>query len=464
MKKKGYPWVVFFLVFALLVTACGGSGNNDGSSGGGSGNSGADSQASDPGSPGGSSSGGSSSGGEKITLRVGTWEGGDGLALQQKIAENYMNEHPNVTIEIEAVPDQYGTKILTQIASGEAPDIFQIGDGDVRMFMEKGALLDLTAFIEGENGIDLNDYYTSVLDVGKVDGKYYTMPKDYSNLAVYYNKKLFDEAGVPYPQNGWTWEDFRETAVKLTKKDGDRITQWGANLPGTWQRAILPLIHSYGGSVISPDGESFEGYLNSDGTVKALEFYRDMYFKDKLAPSTVDAEAYQGVDLFQAGITAMTITGRWPVMNYKADPNLDFGVVQMPVGPEGPANTLCYAGFGIYSKTKHPEAAWDYLKYLTGEPGQTLMAEYAFTAVIPVAEKLGQANDEHLKPFLDDLQYVKEFPEKTSHLFGKSGGPAWGTVMEKMMLESGNIDIKAELDAAAAEAEKLLAQAKAEEQ
>jgi len=189
MKKKGYLWVVFFLIVALLVTACGGSGGNNNGNGGGSGNSGSGSSSSaDSGSSGGSSSGGSSSGGssgdEKITLRIGTWEGGDGLAVQQRIAENYMNEHPNVTIEIEAVPDQYGTKILTQIASNEAPDIFQIGDGDVRMFMEKGALLDLTPFIEGENGIDLNDYYTSVLDVGKVNGKYYTMPKDYSNLAV----------------------------------------------------------------------------------------------------------------------------------------------------------------------------------------------------------------------------------------------------------------------------------------
>jgi len=455
MNRKGYLWVVALLILAMLAAAC--------SSSGGGGGSGSPSGSSGSSSSSGSGSGSSSSSDKKVTLRLGTWEGGSGLELQQKIAQNYMAEHPNVTIEIEAVPDQYGTKILTQIASGDAPDIFQIGDGDVRMFMEKGALLDLTPFIEGSNGIDLNDYYTSVLDVGKVDGKYYTMPKDYSNVAVYYNKKLFDEANVPYPQPGWTWDDFRETALKLTKREGDRITQWGANLPGSWLRAMLPLINSYGGSVISPDGEKFVGYMNSEETLKALQFYRDMYFKDKIAPSAIDSQSYQGVDLFQAGIVAMHITGRWPVVNYKEDPNLDFGVVQMPVGPAGPANTLCYAGFGIYSQTKHPEEAWDYLKYLTGEPGQTILADHAFTAVIPVAEKLGQANDEHLKPFLDDLQYVKEFPEKTSHLFGKSGGTALGPFLEKLMMPD-EFDIKAELDAAAQQAEELLAQAKAEEQ
>jgi len=444
MKRRGTLLLVVIVALAMLVSACGSSNNANNNTDTGS-NKPSDTPA-----------------GKNVTLRLGTWEGGSGLELQEKIAKNYMSEHSNVTIEIEAVPDQYGTKILTQIATGEAPDIFQIGDGDVRMFMEKGALADLTGFIEGANGIKLADYYTSVLDVGKVDGKYYTMPKDYSDVAVYYNKKLFDESNVPYPQTGWTWDQFRDTALQLTKKDGNKTTQYGVNMPGSWTRAVLPLINSFGGSVISPDGEKFDGYMNSDGTVKALEFYRNLYFTDHVTPTSSDSEAFKGVDMFQTGIAAMSITGRWPVVNYKADPNLDFGVAQMPVGPNGPANTICYSGFGIYSKSKNQNEAWDYLKYLTGEPGQTILAEHAFTAVIPVADALGQSNDEHLKAFLDDVQYIKEFPEKTSHLFGKSGGGTFQTVMDKLMMPD-KIDIKKELDDAAKQGEVLLKQAKAEE-
>ncbi|WP_101809267.1 ABC transporter substrate-binding protein [Paenibacillus pasadenensis] len=440
MRKRGTAFTALGLAATVALSGCSG-GNSIGDTG-----------ASTPAPSASASENGSAAPkAENVTLRIGTWDGGDGLKQQQQIADNYMKEHPNVKIAIESVPDQYGTKLLTQVAAGQAPDVFQVGDGDVKMFMQKGALEDLTPYIGGSSGIDLQDYFESVLDVGKLGDQYYTLPKDYSDIAVYYNKKLFDEAGVAYPQAGWTWDDFYATAKQLTVKKGEKTTQWGANLPGTWLRAILPLIHSYGGSVISPDGKSYDGYMNSDGTVKALELYQDMYQKDKITPSSTDSAAFQGVDLFAAGKVAMTVTGRWPVAEYEKNPELDFGVAQMPAGPAGAANTICYSGYGLYSKSANKDAAWDYLKYLTGPQGQEIMAQYAFTAVKSTTEKLGQSSNEHLKPFLDDIPNIKEFPEKTSEHFSASGGKAMQTVLDKMMLGK-PLDIKSELDAAAKQA------------
>jgi len=443
MKNRGKALLMLSLAFGLVLSGCGGKSNADGSASPSSSPTASEQPSSSPSE--------SASSGKQVELRVGTWDGGDGLKQQQQIADNYQKLHANVKISIESVPDQYGTKLLTQIAAGQAPDIFQIGDGDVKMFMDKGALEDLTPYIQGADGIDLNDYYTNVLDVGKLGDKYYTMPKDYSNLGVYYNKKLFDDAKVPYPQAGWTWDEFYETAKKLTVQSGSKTTQWGTGLPGTWLRAILPLINAYGGSVISPDGNTFDGYMNSDGTVKALEMYQNMYLVDKITPSNTDSAAFQGVDLFAAGKVAMQITGRWPIMDYKANPDLSFGVAPMPVGPNGAANTICYAGYGLYAKSAHKDEAWKYLKYLTGPEGQEVMAEFAFTAVKSTSEKLGQANDEHLKPFLDDIVNIKEFPEKTSPFFGASGAKAMQAVLEKMMLGK-PIDVKKELDEAAKQA------------
>jgi multiple sugar transport system substrate-binding protein len=440
MNKKSKAILIMGMSFSLLMAGCSKSGSNNGSP---SPLSPADSAASGTTAPDTS---------KKVSLRIGTWEGGDGLKIQQQIADNYKKAHSNVEISIESVPDQYGTKLLTQIAANQAPDIFQIGDGDISMFKDKGAIADLTSYIGGSNGIKTDDYYQAVLDVGKIDGKYYTMPKDYSDLGVYYNKKLFDEAKVAYPQPGWTWDQLVESAKKLNKKNGDKITQWGVGLPGGWMRAVLPLINSYGGSVISADGTKFEGFINSNGTVKALQLYHDMYFKDHLAPSSVETEALKGVDLFAAGKTAMSVTGRWPVTDYSANSALSYGVVQMPVGPSGAANTICYAGYGLYSKSANKDAAWDYLKYLTGPEGQALMAQHAFTAVKSVATKLGQTKDEHLKPFLDDIPNIKPFPEKINSLFANSGGKAVQGVLDKMML-GGNIDVKKELDNAAKTAE-----------
>ncbi|SDN95966.1 multiple sugar transport system substrate-binding protein [Paenibacillus sp. yr247] len=445
MTKRGHAVLALGIAFALTVTGCSTGEKSD-------------SGASATTSPSGGSNGSSQ---KEVKLRIGTWEGGDGLKIQQQIADNYKKTHSNASISIESVPDQYGTKLLTQIAAGQAPDIFQIGDGDVSMFMKKGALEDLTPFIKSGNGIKVEDYYQSVLDVGKLNGKYYTLPKDYSDIAVYYNKKMFDAANVPYPKAGWTWDQFYDTAKKLTLKDNDKYTQWGVNLPGGWVRAILPMINSYGGSVISPDGNKIDGYMNSDGTVKALQMYQDMYQKDHISPSSTESQALKGVDLFGAGKVAMSITGRWPVENYKKNNELSFGVVQMPVGPSGAANTICYAGYGLYSKSSNKEAAWDYLKYLTGPEGQELMAAHAFTAVKSTAEKLGQTNDPVLKPFLDDIPNIKDFPEKVSPFFGVSGGKSLQTVMDKMMIGK-PIDVKSELDAAAKQGDKDLQAAKSE--
>jgi multiple sugar transport system substrate-binding protein len=421
-KMKGLKWFAFLILSISIVLA-------------------------------GCSKGSSTNSSDTVTIRVGTWEGGDAFNMQQQIADNYEKDHKNVKIKIESVPDQYGTKLLTQIAAGEAPDIFQVGDGDVAMFMAKGAFEELNPYIEGDNGINLDDYYEGVLKVGEVDGKLYTLPKDYSDLAIYYNKDLFDKAGVKYPEAGWTWEDLYEVGKKLTVKDGDKIVQWGIKLPGPWDRAILPLIHSYGGNVISPDGKKFDGFMNSDGTVKAMEMYKDMYFKDTITPSNSDSEAFKGVDLFNTGRVAMNLTGKWPAEDYKSNPNLNFGVVELPEGPTGPANTICYAGYGLYSNSKNKEAAWDYLKYLTGEPGQKILAKHAFTAVKSVAEDMGYSTDPVYKPFMDGVEDIKMFPR--SPYYATTGATTFGQFLEKLMLNQVD-DIGAALDEAAKEADKLM--------
>ncbi|WP_062232369.1 ABC transporter substrate-binding protein [Fictibacillus sp. FJAT-27399] len=396
--------------------------------------------------------------GDQITLRVGTWEGGEGQALQQKVADSYMKKHPNVKIEIESVPDQYGTKLLTQIAGGDAPDIFQVGDGDIRLYMEKGAFENLSDYAKGKNGINYDDYYQNVLDVGKIDGKLYTLPKDYSTLAVYYNKKMFDEAKIPYPKKGWTWDDFYATAKKLTKKENGNIVHWGTEMGGAEQRFLIPLLYGYGGSFISNDGKKFEGYLNSDGSKDALNFYHDMYFKDKIVPTTSDSEAFKGVDLFGAQKTAMALGGRWPIMDYRKNPDLKFGTVDVPKGPKGEVNSIFYAGYGLYSKSEHKKAAWDYLKYLTGAEGGKVFADHAFTAVKKVAEEKGQTTDKDFKPFVDGIQNVQMFPERISPYYQATGSKEVANLMERFMLGK-KMNIDKELDQAAKNSDEELGKA-----
>lgn len=382
---------------------------------------------------------------ENVTIRIGTWEGGNGLQMQEAIAAAYMEENPNVTVIVESVPDNYGTKLLTQIAGGDAPDIFQIGDGDVSMFQSRGALANLTPFIEGENGLDLNEFLTEVVEVGNIDGNFYTLPKDYSTYAVYYNKNLFDEAGIEYPTSDWTWDEFYEISQQLTDAENDR---WGTNLPGASNRDILPLIYSFGGDIIAEDGSTVIGYMNSPETIAALEFFDEMK-RSGVAPTATQTEALQGTDLFVSERVAMNPTGIWPTQSY-IDAGMNFGVVEVPGGDAGQFSTIYYAGYGIYSDTDIPEEAWDYLKYLS-TVGQETFAEHALSAYIPAAESAGQTEDPYRGVFVRSSELIKMFPERANPLFNSTAGVRFNEVLSAIVGSSndGNLDIANLLNEAA---------------
>lgn len=396
---------------------------------------------------------------EPVTLRVGTWESFKGTGVWQEIIEAFEKQNQGIKISLESVPDNYGTKLLTQIATGDAPDVFQIGDGDVRMFTEKGALEDLTPYVDGNDGLKRDTFYENVLGVGIVDGKVRTLPKDFSNLAVYYNKDLFQAANVAEPKAGWTWADFEDAAKKLTKVEGGKTTQFGVDLPGTWQRAILPFIYQAGGDVISPDGKTHVGYLDSDKTVKALDFYLGLYAA-KVAPTPTDkSTTFQGVDLFASGKAAMSITGRWPLANYKETKGLNFGVAPLPKG-EKEANTICYAGFGMYSKSEHKDEAWKFLKFLSTTEGAAILAKHAIPAVKAEAEK-AYGDDPHMKVFMDTMKDINpNFPEKISQHFGASGAKNWNDLLEQVLVKGEQVDLKKALGEKAIQADKDLAEAK----
>ncbi len=187
-------------------------------------------------------------------------------------------------------------------------NVFQVGDGDVRMFVERGGAADLTAYVQGKGGlpgVDTSVYYPTLYQTEVVDGKPYFLTKDYSPLAIYYNKTLFDKAGVAYPKEGWTWADLQNAAVKLTSGSGP-TAQYGIVLPGNWTRAVEPFVFQNGGDVTSPDGTKTSGYLDSPASVAAHQYYVDLYNKYHVSPSPADmSTTFKGVDLFQTGKAAM---------------------------------------------------------------------------------------------------------------------------------------------------------------
>ena len=348
------------------------------------------------------------------TVRVGTWDSADGLAPINAAMASFQKQYPGVKVQLESVPQDYGTKLLAEVASGTAPDVFQVGDGDPSNFAAKGMLEPLDDYISGKIGnmpLDMSVFYPAIAAIGNVGGKQYLLTKDSSPLILHYNKTLFDAAKVDYPTDKWTWDDMLAAAQKLTKTVGGKITQWGIQLPDgwgdpSWTRGIAPLVYQNGGSLLGPDGKTTTGFLNSDATVGALQFYFDLFNKYKVAPTAADVAALSGQDLFATGKVAMLWTGIWGVRGYMANPKLNFGMAQLPMGKQR-GNSICWAGFAIYSKSQNKVAAWAFLKWITAEGGAQEFAKYALTDVKAIADLQGLTKDPYYGPIMADLANVK---------------------------------------------------------
>ena len=251
--------------------------------------------------------------GSKTILRVGTGDSGEGLNPHQEIIAAFEKANPDILVQLEAVAgSDYYTRLLTQIAAGDAPDIMQIGDDAVPMFVSKGAFLPLDDMIKGKDSLDTSIYLPGTLKPGMYQGKQYFLPKDFSPLAVYYNKKIFDQYKVAYPKDDWTWDDFLKTAQALTKdtnNDG-KTDIWGVQLAANWTSGFEYWVAAAGGSLISADGKQYVGFMDSPQTIKAVQFYSDLYNKYKVAPPPADLSLWAGGNPeFETGKAAMRVFG-----------------------------------------------------------------------------------------------------------------------------------------------------------
>ncbi len=390
-------------------------------------------------------------------LRAGTGDSGEGLTPHQTIIEQYELQNPDVLVQLEAIAGRdYYTRILTQIAADRAPDVMNIGDDAVPSFVERGAFVPLDDCL-ADIGFDTSVYLPGLLDPGMINGQLYFLPKDYSTLAVYYNKTIFDEAGVPYPEDGWTWDDLLSTAQALTQDtNGDGEPDiWGIQLPANWTTGFEYWVAAAGGSLISEDGTSYVGYMDSPESIRAATFYRDLYNTYNVAPPPADFSAFGGGNSeFDNGQAAMRIFGRWPQSGLLQNPNIDLGVVGTPSDAQA-ANILFWGGFGISSTTEHLAAACDFLSYYAGPQAATVWKDWALPAVTSVAETPEVADDPFNAVWIDELNDLQPRAYTFTPYWNESADPALRKALETLLLDP-EADVAAVMQTAAAEAQEAL--------
>lgn len=314
----------------------------------------------------------------QTVLRLTSWQTPAENALDLPAIRAFEAAHPGVRVESEPVSNQaeYREKVITSIVSGAPPDVFLLDNIDVPAFVEAGVLLDLRPFA-ARVGIDLEAIYPGVLSIFARDEAVFAFPKGFSPVVYYYNRALFDAAGMAYPRDGWTWEEFVATARGLTRDlDGDgTIDQWGTALMRPFY-AWQAIIWSNGGDILDSTGTRASGSLDDPRTVAALAFLTDLVTTHRVAPRPNAFRAVTGNEarLFYSGRLALLPSGHWLIPNIRAqlaNGRLRLGVVSVPRGPSGTVSTPLFASaWAVPRNTTHRKLAVTLAAYLAGADAQ----------------------------------------------------------------------------------------------
>ncbi len=301
---------------------------------------------------------------ENVTLTFAFWDTNQEPGMKA-IAEAYMAEHPNVTIEVQVTPwSEYWTKLEASALGGAMPDVFWMHSNQFFKYVTANTLLSLDSL-----NYDYTPYPEGVTSLYTYEGTHYAIPKDYDTIALVYNKEIFDNAGVAYPDDTWTWDTLLETAKKLNDPDNG-ISGFGA--PNDRQSGYLNLIYQNEGFAFE-DGKS--GY-DQAATKEAIQWWVDLMKVHGVSPSS-ESFVDMGVDdQMQAGKLAMCFTGSWNMSAYTSNELIN-GKFDLAVLPQGKTRASIYNGLGyaIAANTPNPEVALDFVAFCGTEEANKLQAE-----------------------------------------------------------------------------------------
>ncbi len=319
--------------------------------------------------------------GPEATIEYSIWGDPTELKNQQAIVDAFHQAEPKITVKpVVSDWDTYWDKLQTGLAGGAAPDVFAMDGPLFPDYAGRDVLLDLTPYVQAESYplTDLNEL--AVKDFTTKDGKQMGLPRDLNVIALFYNKDLFDAAGVAYPDASWDWAKLTEVAKQLTKDtNGDgKVDQWGLYTETTdMENYWSSLVWQNGGDILSPDGATT--VLDTPQASGGIQFLQDLIWKEKAVPDP--ALFAETGDAFEQGKAAMEVNGSWLVATDEAA-GLKFGIAPLPKGPAGQATSVNPTGAVIAKSSKSPDAAWAFVKYLASPAAQQQIM--ALKASLPV--------------------------------------------------------------------------------
>ena len=340
------------------------------------------------------------------------------LAAYQKLVDSFSQSHPDIQVEVIQVPGQsdYRKRLAADLVAGTPADVVFINYRRYAEFANAGALEPLGPYLEKSSLIKEEDFYQEAVTPYIWKGELMCIPQNISSLVVYYNKDMFDAAGVAYPANDWTWDDFLAAAQALTKDlDNDGVTdQFGVGLEPSLIR-VAPFVWQAGGELVDDENDPYTLMLDTSDALDAGKFVFDLQTVYHVAPNAEQEVSEESESRFINGRLAMFFNSRRGVPTYRESANFDWDVAPLPQN-KTQATILHADAYCMPSASRNKEAAWTFIEYANSVEGQTIVAETGRTVPSLIAVANSSAFlDPGAKPassqvFLDVIPTIRALP------------------------------------------------------
>jgi len=324
---------------------------------------------------------------ERVTIRYACSDNTETIAVTKGVVAEFEKAHPGIRVKIEPIVSEYAQKLMTMVAGRVAPDVARMGPNDFQPLAARGALVPMDDLVARDK-FDLGQYYPNSVSLFRYQKALYCLPRSLSPTGIlYYNKRLFAEAGLSFPDGSWTWservrpelkeKDFFYVVDRLTKKQGKRVEQYGLGVdwPQLWFNTLLL---SRGLTLWESNANPTKIDALKPEVVSLMEFASDtmnkhQWIPTQLALTTSNTSVH---DQFVQGKLAMFQSGPWKIRKFRREMKDDWDICLFPRFEDQPYR--CFGegnGIGVFASTRHKDAAWEFAKWMAGEPGQIAFAK-----------------------------------------------------------------------------------------
>jgi multiple sugar transport system substrate-binding protein len=320
---------------------------------------------------------------ETVTITWAFWGEPWEVAINERIIEVFETDYPHIRVETFHRPwNSYFTELRAKFQANE-PVADVLFWAEVPNDVPKGYFMDLTPRVEAEN-YDLVDFFPALLAPFQVNDRIYGLPRDSDTKVIYYNKRLFNRAGVSYPRSGWSWDDLRELSLALKQAEvAEYSFAYEANdwwMIWMWQNGVQVFDDKF--APTSTD-------LEQPAAAEAAQFLADLTNVDQVTPPYEQLNSSDIASLFTENNLAMAFGNHALIPAFAQAEGLEWDVVGLPQ-KERRANLAAGAGYVIAANTDEPDAAWTFLKFLSGPKGQAIFAESG--VAVPARRSVAQSD------------------------------------------------------------------------